>query len=348
MVTSGTYNFGAVPGNRLIDDAYERIGIIPSPLTGQQLISALNSINLLLSDWSNRGLNLWTVTRDILTLKPNQIEYILPPQAIDILDSSVMTSVRELNGTAFASSGVAQNAFDGNSATACTQTAINGFIGYDWGVSNKIMVNMVGVQSNQNRTYTLVFEWSNDNVNWTTALALPAYAFILGENKFFEVTIPAQARYFRMRETGGATLDIQELYFNDNIIDYLMSAISRSAYEAITNKYVASLPITYYINRQIRPIIKLWPMPSSIYNAIVYNYKRTIQDAGALIDTPEIPQRFFEALCAGLAYRLSIKLKPEVAPLLKQEYQEAFDRAAREDTEKYIPMSFDLDFARWR
>lgn len=347
MSTSGTYSFQNVSNNVLIDEAYERLGLLPSLVTAQQIISAQTSINLLLSEWINRGLNLWTVTRDILTLYPNQISYELPTGAVDILEASIRQSTREVGGVPFSSSGIAANAFDGNPATACTQNAPNGNIGIDYGAISSIMIQMVGVQANVSNTYTLVFECSLDNVNWQPVLSLQPYLFTAGILKFFEVNQPTFSRYFRVRETSGATLNIQELYFNDNIVDLLMSPMSRYSYESITNKFTISTPLNYYINRQIKPIIKLWPIPSILYNSIVYNYKRAIQDVGSLINYLDIPQRFFEALCAGLAYKLSIKLKPEMSESLELKYNEAFEKAAREDTEKNIPFSIDLDFSRY-
>ena len=245
MATSGAYNFQNSSVNILIDKAYERLGTLPPLITAQKINSAFTAINLLLSEWTNRGLNLWTVTRDILTLNANQISYNLPDNAIDILEASVRQSVRELNGTPFSSSGVAANAFDNNPATACTQNAPDGNIGFDFGADSSIMLQMVGIQSNANLTYTLVFEYSSDNINWFNALTLQPYEFTTGKLKFFELYTPNFARYFRMRETGGATLNIQELYFNDNIVDLLMSPMARYTYEAITNKYVPSLPLNF-------------------------------------------------------------------------------------------------------
>jgi hypothetical protein len=59
-------------------------------------------------------------------------------------------------------------------------------------------------------------------------------------------------------------------------------------------------------------------------------------DAGNGINVEDIPFRFQNALVAGLAYMLATKLagaEPKI-PILKAQYDEAWDLAAGEDREK--------------
>ena len=82
MATSGTYTFGSLLQEQIITDAYERLGILPDLLTAQQIISAERSINFLFVSWLNRGLNLWTVRQEMLSLVPNQATYTLPSSIV--------------------------------------------------------------------------------------------------------------------------------------------------------------------------------------------------------------------------------------------------------------------------
>jgi len=64
---------------------------------------------------------------------------------------------------------------------------------------------------------------------------------------------------------------------------------------------------------------------------------RRIQDAGAGgTYTQDIPFRFLNALVSGLAYYLSMKIPGamERMPVLKAQYDEAWDLASTEDREK--------------
>jgi hypothetical protein len=73
MTTSGTTSFN-LDIDELIQEAYERIGIDGSR-SGYQLKSARRSINLLLSEWDNRGVHLWKVEKATVNLVLGQAEY---------------------------------------------------------------------------------------------------------------------------------------------------------------------------------------------------------------------------------------------------------------------------------
>jgi len=55
--------------NDMIQEAYERCGIMIRD--GYDLKTAKRSLNLLLADWANRGLNLWTIQQTDKTLTAN-------------------------------------------------------------------------------------------------------------------------------------------------------------------------------------------------------------------------------------------------------------------------------------
>ena len=66
-----------------VEEAFERCGL--QLRTGYDLKTAQRSINLMLADWANRGLNQWTVKEKIQTLTKGQVSYDLPEGAIDVL-----------------------------------------------------------------------------------------------------------------------------------------------------------------------------------------------------------------------------------------------------------------------
>jgi hypothetical protein len=73
MTTSGTTSFN-LDIDELIQEAYERLGIDGSR-SGYQLKSARRSLNLLLSEWDNRGVHLWKVQKATVNLVLGQAEY---------------------------------------------------------------------------------------------------------------------------------------------------------------------------------------------------------------------------------------------------------------------------------
>jgi len=59
-----------------------------------------------------------------------------------------------------------------------------------------------------------------------------------------------------------------------------------------------------------------------------------MDDAGTGANTPDMPFRFYPCLAAGLAYYLAIKKAPEKVGMLKQMYDEEFQRALSQDEER--------------
>jgi len=58
MATSGTTAFNLAI-DEIVEEAYERCGIRTN--SGYDLKSGRRSLNILLQDWNNRGINLWKV-----------------------------------------------------------------------------------------------------------------------------------------------------------------------------------------------------------------------------------------------------------------------------------------------
>ena len=230
----------------------------------------------------------------------------------------------------------------------CTQTAPNGYISYDFGAGTQYEITMVGVLTAVNIVYNLVFEYSIDGINWVgtnTPLhlnyATGAAAFVTNEISWADIITPATAEFFRIRETGGATLNIAQLYFVTNINDIVMARISGQEYMTYPNKTLASRPSVYWIDRQSpSPLMVIWPVPQAQYMLIFYRGIRMLQDVGALTNTLEIPSRFYDAYCGATAARIAMKANPiDLArvELLKKEAAEAYSYAATEDTEK-VPL----------
>ena len=88
MATSGTKTFNLDLGD-YIEEAFERCGI--EVRTGYDQRTARRSMNLLLAEWANRGLNQWTIARDSITVSANGgvntdgLTYELPASTIDII-----------------------------------------------------------------------------------------------------------------------------------------------------------------------------------------------------------------------------------------------------------------------
>ena len=126
-------------------------------------------------------------------------------------------------------------------------------------------------------------------------------------------------------------VDVLEMVLRRDNTDYEIQRISRGEYLTLPNKTTQGRPSQFYFDRQIDPVINLWSVPENSTDQIVYYYVRRIEDADALVNTTDMPFRFYPCMVAGLAYYLSMKRAPERAQLLKVVYEEEFQRAADED-----------------
>lgn len=83
MATSGTRVF-TLSFAEIVEEAYERCGV--TIRTGYEVRTARRSLNLLLLEWANRGLNLWTVEQGTTVLTSNVATYNLPVDTVDLLE----------------------------------------------------------------------------------------------------------------------------------------------------------------------------------------------------------------------------------------------------------------------
>ena len=88
MATSGTNAFD-LDVDEVIEESFERCGL--NSRSGYDLKTARRSLNIMLAEWANRGINLWTVELRTQTLTSNTTSYTLGTDVIDILEAVVFT-----------------------------------------------------------------------------------------------------------------------------------------------------------------------------------------------------------------------------------------------------------------
>ena len=210
MATSSSKDF-ELDVSDYIEEAFESCGL--EVRTGYDLKTAKRSLNLMLADWANRGLNRWTIQQTTTTTSSGTLEYNLGTDTIDVLSAVIRT----------------------------------------------------GTGTNQS--------------------------------------------------------------------DTTLTRLSRDAYINVPNKNTQAKPNQYYIDRQINPVLKLYPTPDDTYS-IVYDRLVRMDDADTFTNTLDMPFRFYPCLSAGLAYYIALKRAPERIQMLKAVYEEEFERAAAEDRDR--------------
>lgn len=125
--------------------------------------------------------------------------------------------------------------------------------------------------------------------------------------------------------------------------DLMMSPISRAEYDAIPNKgQLGQRPFQYYFQRTITPRLYIWQAPQSAGVTLFYHRMKIQEDAGAFTDSMDAPNRWMEAIAAGLAAKLAVKFQPDRLEFLQGMADTAYARAAAEDREK-VPLRITID-----
>ena len=198
------------------------------------------------------------------------------------------------------------------------------------------------------RSLNLLFaDWANRGINmWT--IEQGTINLVQGQNTY-DLPVDTVDLIEHQIRTGAGNQYTQA--------DLTITRISVDTYTTIPNKLSQGRPIQVWIQRMSgakypaglgpngtntvtnidNPQITVWPTPdgSQPYQFIYWRLRR-IQDAGDGVNTFDVPFRMIPCLAAGLSYYLALKIPGAEArlPVLKQQYDEAWEMAATEDREK--------------
>lgn len=280
--------------SEVVEEAFERCG---SELrTGYDLRTARRSLNLLFADWANRGVNMWTMEQGTVPLVYNQMTYALPNDTVDLLEHQIRTGANS-----------ATNQADLN----ITRISISTYATIPNKLTTSRPIQILIQRNNGQNTPTTHTLPSGINASATTialsgAAGLPAQGFIKLDNEIIVYGyIQGNTLYNCFRGQQGTTPAI---------------------HNAGTAVYWAQVPA-----------VTVWPVPdnSTTYTLVYWRLRRT-QDIGEGVNVADVPFRFIPCMVAGLSYYMGMKIPDayERLPVLKQQYEEAWQLAADEDREK--------------
>lgn len=348
MITSRSYNFQSEQTlDKLLSNACAMAGIDPAQISGFQTEVAIDLLNYNFIDLINRHMPLWAIDQQCFTIVPNSASYVTPKGTIDVVynEAYMANFNRLLSGTANSSSGIANNAFDGNIATSCNQNAPNGWIEYNYGAGNQNAVKFIGILSAEEAELTIAVSYSNDGVNYYL-YNKPAPLFYSPESTVWIVAPTAPpGQYIRIQETSGATLNISEVYFSAVTRKVTLGRISRQ--EITQQSFVSNTGIGSAFTVELgleTPIFTLWPTPSqnTTYTNVVYNRTRYIQDAKKLSQNIDAPQRYYSYMVLRLASNLAMLTDSPRLQMLEAKAASALNEVLRTDTEK-VDVRVNLD-----
>jgi len=280
--------------SEIVEEAFERAG---SELrTGYDLRTARRSLNIMFADWANRGVNMWTFEQGTINLVPGLNTYPIPNDTVDLLEHVIRTG----------------------SNTASTQADLT---------ITRISVSTYATIPNKLQQARPIQMWFQRLDGQTTASITTLSASISATDTTISVTSVAS-----LPSTGYILVGTETIYYG-----YISGNALYNCARGQNNTTAASHSTLAAVAIQNIPRITLWPTPdNSTTYQFVYWRMRRIDDAGNGVNTMDVPFRFLPCMIAGLAYYVAQKVPGGMdrLPILKTQYDEAWQLAADEDREK--------------
>lgn len=311
MAYSGTVSQTKFNTRRVIDNAVRRCKLTSQQITAEYIDIANDQLFLMLSEWANDGTPLWCIQKSIYPLYDG-VNYIVTYEGtVDILNSN-LRYLQEVSGTN-------------------TDTAIERQIDY----GSPTFVTTVGILWSA-AAVPIALETSDDGLVWEV-IQTEAPTAGIGEWTWFDLQICKAKQYFRVRAITG-NLGFSQIYTGNMPTEIPLARMNRDDYTNLPNKsFQSNRPLQYWLDRQAQsPVMNLWPVPNAgaTTSQIVVWAQRHIMDVGTMTEEIEVPQRWYEAVVAGLAAKMALEI-PEVdaalIPLLDQKAMQAFMTAQAEE-----------------
>lgn len=128
--------------------------------------------------------------------------------------------------------------------------------------------------------------------------------------------------------------DVVTAVLRRNGQDYPLQRVTRDDYMAIPNKAQRGRPTQIYVERGRQGGIYLWPSSDNRCDMLLTYRIRRLQTVDTNSGGIDVPALFYSALTMGLAFYLSMKAAPERSEMMQTLYEQAFERAANENTER--------------
>jgi hypothetical protein len=311
----------------LIDHGARRCGKLAEELTSEQLLSARESLGFVMSNLINIGIQYWAIEKEVIGLTPDKYIYTLPNGSNDVLNALYRTMNRPAGSYTTSAGGNVALVGDNDIDTYCQQTSANGNISVNFGTDNPIYAGSIGlmpyVSGGGSATWTLILEYSTDNITWNTLHDLGTVVVTDKVWIWTDIDPGQSVQYYRVRISGGSTLALREFYVGNNSREITMSRLNRDDYTNLPNKnFTANQPYQYWFNRTVpNPEIYLWPAPSDPFVQMTVWYSKQVMNVGDLTNELQIPQRWYLAVINMLAHQMAMEL-PQV-PMDRVQYLEA-------------------------
>jgi hypothetical protein len=295
--TSGASGFN-LDLTEIVEEAFERVG--SEMRTGYDLKTARRSMNLMFADWANRGINMWTFEQGTINLVQGLNTYTLPNDTVDLLEHVIRTQANQQSNQA---------------DLTITRISVSTYAT----IPNKLT---------QARPIQVWVQRLDGQISPT------GFTYQSADTGAQTVTLSSTAG---LPTTGYLNIGSETIYYGWIASTTTLGGVFRA--QNGTSQTSPAVGTAVYVNNI--PRVTVWPTPDqgttgNPYYQFVYWRMRRVEDAGGGVNVMDVPFRFIPCMVAGLAYYMALKVPGamERLPILKQQYDEAWDLASQEDHEK--------------
>ena len=311
MAFSNTVSQTNFNTRRVIDNAIRRCKLTAQQISAEHIDIANDQLYLFLSDLANQGAPLWCIEKQIYPLYDGVGDITMTDGTVDILNGNFRW-LQEVTGINIDTS--TSRTVDFTSVTFVAN------VGIFWSAA----------------AVPIVLERSDDGVIWDEIQSETPTA-TAGEWTWYDLDSSVAAQFFRVRATSG-TLGFSQIYLANTPTEIPLARMNRDDYTNLPNKvFQSNRPLQYWFDRQVNnPIMHMWPVPNlaaTVCQIVVWR-QRYIMDVGTMTQDVEVPQRWLEAIVAGLAAKMALELvevDASLIPMLDQKAAIALNIAQMEE-----------------
>jgi hypothetical protein len=307
MAFSGNVSTTTFNALKVVDTAFRRCRLPAQAITAEMQSYALESLYILLSDLANFKTPSWCIERVILPFYENQPIVQLPLGTVEVLNANY----RILEPVT------------GETVDTGTEYTVN--------FTSQTVVSTVGIKWS-GASVPLTFQVSVDGLVWVTVGTLNVTASS-GKISWADISGATAYQYFRI--TASTPILYTTITLGNMPQEVPFGVLNKDTYVAQSNKVFPGRPNSYWFQRDIpEPVMHIWPAPFAAAEQaqlIVWRH-RHIMDIENLRQDVEVPQRWLEAIVAGLAAMMAAttpQVDVSLIPMLDQKYtaarQVAFD-----------------------
>lgn len=298
MAFSGNVSGTQFNALKVVDHAFRRCRLPAQAITGEMHSYALDSLYLLLSEMANIKTPSWCIEKLVLPFYENQPLVALPSGTVEVLNANYRIT-QPVTG-------------------AVVYTGLE----YTVSFSTPTVVNTVGIKWSA-AAVPFELEASLDGTVWVVVGGSSASAGA-GEITWTDVSGAQAYTYFKISST--SVISYTSVTLGNLPQEIPFGVLNRDTYVAQSNKVFPGRPNSYWFQRDLpNPVMNVWPAPyagAEQAQLIVWRH-RHIMDTENLRQDVEVPQRWLEAIVAGLATRVAAETPSvdiNLIPMLEQKY----------------------------